>query len=285
MENNFYKSPTEINNILLATDNSNSVASAELFAIELAAYYKCKLYIINVFEKVSYDESNEISYDEYLHQYKHQKQAELQIKFNDIISIKNIICNYVAYEKHNTVSETIAKFSSKNDINFIIAGTHGSSGYKNNSFGSNTLGLINASKTPLFIIPSHSQFKPFDNSAFACKGLKDELEILKWLSICLSITFNKFKLVHISSDDGNIHLWDFEKNIKSMLGENSPTLNYINDTDIEKGLNEFVANNKIDLLVLTGKPKSFFQKLFSPNIVNRLSYKVQLPLLYLPPYV
>ncbi len=281
MEYLSYASAKGIKSILLATDNSEAVAPAEQYAIELAANYNCRLLVFNVFENLSNVETD-IGYDELVNQYKHQKQNELKLRFEKLITNRSVMCDVISYEKHETIASTIAKFAFKNYIDLVIAGTHGASGFKNNSFGSNTLALIQETNNPLIIVPNNAIYKTFQKIAFAFKGMDYEIGLIQIVLGLLNISIQNLELIHVTSDDDVMDLSRYEKLIQECLKDNSIQISYINDHNIANGLNNFTIQNKIDLLILTGTPKSFFLKLFSPNIVSRLSYQVNIPLLYLP---
>ena len=49
----------------------------------------------------------EVYYDEYISQYKHQVQAELENKFQNTGSAKGLPCEYIANEQHKSLADTI----------------------------------------------------------------------------------------------------------------------------------------------------------------------------------
>jgi nucleotide-binding universal stress UspA family protein len=269
-----------IKNIWLATDNSNAVAAAERYAVELAKHYQCKLTILHVFQATE-GISRQISVDEYISQFRNQKVKELANKFEDIINLNKLSAEFIAVEEQEPAAETIISQALKGDADCIVVGSHGSSGYQKNPFGSITMNLIQANQIPLFIIPKHGVFKSLRRVGMACKGNNAEIKLLKWMAQALLIPPHDLRLVHVSSDDDVFELKQFEEEVSRALGD-TISVQFVHDTNIERGLNEFMKAHKLDVLVLAGEPKSFFKKIFTPNIIVRMLYHIELPFLYLP---
>ncbi len=284
MEKKYYDSHLTIKHILLATDNSDEVAAAEVYAIELAAYFKCKLGIIHIIEVTEEITKEHISFDEYALQHMHHMQNKMETRLGPLLQAKKTDTSFVVKMKEGTVAKTILNYAAYKEVDCLVVGSHGSSGYRNNSFGSAAYELIKKKTIPLFIIPRLGVFHKFNKVAMACKGNTSEIRLLDWLTKTLQFPISEVDLLHVTADDNVFELTQFKKELDDYFTKNKIVLQYINETNIDRALNRYCVKNKIELLVIAGKPKSFFQKLFSPNIVARLNYHIQLPLLYLPNY-
>lgn len=281
MKQNFYQTH-QLKKILLATDNSNECAAAERYAIEFANVQNCELHILRIFDPSVNDVDNEIGYDEYILQYKDQLENELANKFRDITQLKNLKSFFIANEQLGSISATITDYAWTNNIDLIVVGSHGSSGYKMSSFGSTTYALIKASQHPVLSVPSFAQLKKPVKIVFACKGLASEIEKCAWLLSCLGIESNSLELLHVIEEGDEVSMTHFEEMLRKESQTCEIRLCCISGSDIPSALSNFIQMNDANLFVMTGIPKSFFGQIFSESIISRMSYQVQLPLLYLP---
>ncbi|HWA32717.1 MAG TPA: universal stress protein [Cyclobacteriaceae bacterium] len=278
-----YHNLRKISRIVLATDNSPSVSAAEKFALDLSQFYHCHLTIVHVFED-TYDEiPKNIAYDEYIDQLINQKLAELENKFGNAVRPAGVSCEYDLVVRKGTVAETITQYAIQAGADYLVLGTHGSSGFRNNAFGSVTLGVINSSTIPVFAIPTEAAFNNLKNITLACKGNDSEIPLVKWLVHSLDKSQAGITLLHVASEDNSHDLETFVQRLNKMLGWTKLDVTHVDDPDIEKGLNDFVTGNNVNLLVLFGRPKSFFRKLYTANLIKRMVYHTSLPLLYIPP--
>ncbi|MBT28309.1 MAG: universal stress protein UspA, partial [Thalassobius sp.] len=65
----------------------------------------------------------------------------------------------------------------------------------------------------------------------------------------------------------------------NMLEEVSHSFDYIYHKNVEDGLVNYCKNNKIGLLTVITKSKSFFTKLFDESLTTQMVYHIDVPLL------
>lgn len=220
MKTTYYQSHVAVKNILQATDNSEKVAAAENYAIEMARYFKAKLTILHIVEIDEAITKHHISLDEYALQHIHQKNHELQEKFSALLIQRKMKAKFVVSMKEESVAKSILEYATVNNSDCIVIGSHGSSGNKNNSFGSVTYDLIKEKSTPLFIIPPQGRFNKFTKVAMACKGNSSEVQLLAWLSKSLDLPIENVNLLHVSIDDNVYQLEQFEQELSTHFSEN-----------------------------------------------------------------
>ena len=63
------------------------------------------------------------------------------------------------------------------------------------------------------------------------------------------------------------------------MEELRPIYHFIKDDDVEKGLNEFAENNKLDLLIVVPKKHSLLGKIFQPSHTKQLVLHTHIPVM------
>jgi nucleotide-binding universal stress UspA family protein len=276
----FYSHHKEPKNILLATDDSNEVAAAERYAIDFAHHYNCRLHVLHVFPPIEDMDDYGISYDEYVLQHKHQKENELNRKFTDIARLQHVDVFYIAEEKQGTIAETILDYALMHNIDMLIVGAHGSSGYGTSAFGSVTAAVLKGACLPVMIVPAFAGFASPATVGLALKGLDKEIAFIEWLLQFLQVS--DIRPVHVTADDGVCELTGFQNRLPATSGNKKTQITYTMGDSVASALNEFVVSEQINMLVMMGHPRSFFHKLFAEDVVSRMAYQIVIPLLYLP---
>lgn len=74
------------------------------------------------------------------------------------VSEKNLICN--ALIKSGSVLDTIANTAKEGKYDFVVAGTHGAQGIRQNLFGADILRLVRNSSCPAIVVQKETVIKP-----------------------------------------------------------------------------------------------------------------------------
>lgn len=228
--------------------------------------------------------------DTFFNSYKKEEQERLSTELKRFIyaaidkrkenfhDVKFVIDNCISPEKG------IMQYAEKNKIDFICIATKGA-GMLRKVIGTNTSYIVNNSKIPVMVIPSHyraktlkkmTYFSDFENlrkEVFKISKLSVEigvhLEVLHYSSILIDnkkVEKNKelfktkeFKNATLSIQKNNIELSLLEK-IKKYLQKSKPEL----------------------LIMFTKQEKSFFERIFLPSKSAELTYSTKVPVLIFP---
>jgi nucleotide-binding universal stress UspA family protein len=171
--------------------------------------------------------------------------------------------------------EGIMSISKKNDIDLIVMGSHGASGFKEMFIGSNAEKVVRSSEVPVLIIKNEiDQFK-VDDFVFASDfsdEIKKPFEKALWfadkfnahLHLVMVNTLNNFK-----STTAAQHI--FDKFLKDVDAKNYTTHIY-NDASIEKGVLNFAKSINADLVGMCTHGRSglshFINGSISEDLVN-----------------
>lgn len=159
----------EIKRILIPYDFSETAALSLEHAVFMAKLLKADIYLLHILESVSFTSAFGAAFgnvDKKLESESNTKLDEIgkQIHMNNGITFKSITEVGRIYRK-------IVDVAKRENIDIIIMGTHGVSGYKKFNVGTNTSKVVEEAGCPVISVQTHSKkigFKkivlPIDNS-------------------------------------------------------------------------------------------------------------------------
>lgn len=159
----------EIKRILIPYDFSETAALSLEHAVFMAKLLKADIYLLHILESVSFTSAFGAAFgnvDKKLESESNTKLDEIgkQIHMNNGITVKSITEVGRIYRK-------IVDVAKRENIDIIIMGTHGVSGYKKFNVGTNTSKVVEEAACPVISVQTHSKkigFKkivlPIDNS-------------------------------------------------------------------------------------------------------------------------
>ncbi|MGI9547930.1 MAG: universal stress protein, partial [Flavobacteriaceae bacterium] len=159
-------------NILLPTDFSANAWNAIRYAIQLYRNKPCTFYLLNTFTPAIVH-SRFMAASAQGGMLEHNVRSQSENGLRDLVEQINTECKYP-----NHRFETISSFSlltdeirdlvDSADINLIVTGTKGASGFDEVFMGSNTVRIIKAVyKCPVLVIPENFEYVKPSRIAFA----------------------------------------------------------------------------------------------------------------------
>lgn len=175
----------------------------------------------------------------------------------------------------------ILKISQLNNVDLIVMGSHGASGYKEMFIGSNAEKVVRNSEVPVLIIKKEEGDFSVDNFVFA-SDFSDEVknpfrkavEFANKFDATLHLvtvnTPNNFKSTSAAEDIMNNFVKDFE--IKKVV------THIYNETNVEKGILNFANSIDADLIGMSTHGRKglshFFNGSISEDLVNHATRPV-----------
>lgn len=182
---------------------------------------------------------------------------------------------------HNEIYEDIIVDVERNEIDLIVMGSHGSSGFKEMFIGSNTEKVVRTSQIPVLVIKNDHKAFEINDFVFAtdfseeCRvPFNNAQKFAKTVGATLHLLFvntpNDFK----TSTEAKAIMSKF---IKGMGIENF-TLNIYNDTSVEKGILGFAKESNAQLIGMSTHGRKglshFFNGSISEDLVNHANMPV-----------
>ncbi len=182
---------------------------------------------------------------------------------------------------HGEIYEDVQQTVAEKNIDLIVMGSHGSSGFKEMFIGSNAEKVVRTSKIPVLVIKNeHPDFKindfvfatdfseecrrPFDHAQKFAKDVGAKIHLL------YVNTPSGFK----TSSEANAMMEQFVKG----MGTENYTLNIYNDTSVEKGILGFAKEKNAQLVGMSTHGRKgishFFNGSISEDLVNHANMPV-----------
>jgi nucleotide-binding universal stress UspA family protein len=273
--------------ILLPTDFSENSINAIHYATDLFKDVPCNFYILNVQKVSSFISDNMMLVS---------SSATI---YNSIIdeakkSISNIISNIEA--KYNNSNHTfysivdydnfidsINQVSKKYEVDLIVMGTNGASGFGKMIFGSNTVRVMQRCNVPVLAIPNHYKFLGLNKIAFTTNHQTlFKAEELSTLSELLKLYNPKFNILHLADEN---HLAQKQDENTSFFATYFPNAQheYIdsNSKEMFNAVHEFINYNDIEMLAMMHEKHSFLERLFTQHAVETFAFSINVPFLVL----
>ncbi len=271
--------------ILVPTDFSAISANSADYAAEIAKRAKAKIVLFHAYHvpvvtsdvMVIAPALDELEADA-LNKLRNLKNEMLK-KHGDTLNI-DLACVW------GFGADEINSYTKENKVDLIVIGTHGAGFVSERLIGSVTTALIRSSNCPVLAIDNKVKFIEPKRIAFACDYLETESKE----------TFTLFKeLVNLFRSHvyvlNVINKKDFVPTVKEAVSdfidlENSfddveHSLHYIHDKNIVEGINEFVTDKKMDMIVMIPRKHSMLQNIFHEPNTKRMAFHTNVPLLAL----
>ena len=182
--------------------------------------------------------------------------------------------------------EEIISYSKKIRPKAIVMGTRGSNAKDLDLIGSVTAEVIDGCKTPIFAIPENSKdqdISQMQRVVFLTNFREREFKAFDMMMSFLKPYPIKVYLAHLAKKED---VWDEIKlsGTEKYLKEQYPHLDIEyklidQDKELEVALDEFVKENKIDMITLSSSRRGLFARIFNPGIARRMLFHSDTPLL------
>jgi nucleotide-binding universal stress UspA family protein len=195
-------------------------------------------------------------------------------KLEDLMDVDYLeginVLEIIQFEK---AFDGILAVSKKNNVDLIVIGSHGTSGFQEMFIGSNTEKVVRFSEVPVLVIKNRNDDFKASNFVFA-SDFSDEIkkpfaQLVDFaksfdadLSLVMINTPNSFKPTHVAEKIMNDFMKDF----------NYPkyTLHIYNDVNVEKGILNFSNSLNADLIGMCTHGRTGFAHFFNGSISEDL---------------
>jgi nucleotide-binding universal stress UspA family protein len=268
--------------IIVPTDFSPIATNAMKFAADMAVNINASLTLLHVYQipvsmtevpvvlvsgeelRKNTEEKLEILKQELAHITSGKIKIYTEARMGDITDELEDICNHVR------------PFA-------VIMGTKGTSGVERFLFGSTTLTAIRHLKWPVIVVPPGKEYGTgIKKIGFACDFDKviESIPVqfiknmVKEFNAELHVLNVDYESKHFTPETPEESLM-----LHTLLEDLDPKYHFINNADIENGINEFVEANNIDLLITIPKKHKLLDGLFKPSSTKQLVTQSHVPVM------
>ncbi|MEW7288905.1 universal stress protein [Aquimarina sp. 2304DJ70-9] len=277
-----------IKSILVPTDFSKQAESALKVAAQIAKKNDAKIYLLHILELPMHltDLMSSGAPAPAPEAVFFMKQTHK--KFEEILDqeyLKGIeVIETVSFED---VMHGVIDSSEKNEVDVIIMGSHGSTGFEELFIGSNAEKVVRTSKKPVLVIKEDCQIFEVTDFVYATNFDDEDKPCLLAANEFANTISAKLHLVWINTANGFKTTYETEEKMNNMisgLGVNNYTLNIYNDITVEKGILNFADSVKAGMIGISTHGRKgishFINGSLGEDVVNHakrpvLTFKIQ----------
>jgi nucleotide-binding universal stress UspA family protein len=182
-----------------------------------------------------------------------------------------------------SVLPEIIAYSAKTKPYAVVMGAETTTPVERIFFGGKTVEALKMLEWPLIVVPPGVVFRNIRKVGFAC-DFREVLESVRVKEIKDVVEEFKAELhvLHVSEESGDSFSPETVEEsawLQEILRDLNPKYHFINDPEIEKGLQEFAEKNGLDLLIVIPKKHSLIDKIFQHRHSKRLVLHTHVPVL------
>ncbi|MDX2072646.1 MAG: universal stress protein [Haliscomenobacter sp.] len=278
---------SQVKKILFPTDFSPTAQNAFKHCLILADYYQAKIEVLHVvFPEYAAMDVPVVS----MATTREKADAAVPVMHSFVelgLSQTQALYTFTAIPRVEEMVElgiavgTIVKLANEHNADLIMMGTKGSHNTLEKAFGSVSTGVIEQAKCPVMLIPEFAQWKPTHIVAYA-SDLSESDPYHFWKAAEMLTPFHP--LLHVI----NIHRGDAHDQIaidelKKIFSNNTPAVQISfhqeKHDSVTDGLEVFVDNYGVDLLVMYSPHRSWVERWFHHSQTRDVAFTTRIPLL------
>lgn len=270
-------------NILIPTDFSDTSINACKYALGFAEALQIKkIVLFNAFQSpVSVDPNLPVLQLVDIENMRNLAEQSLEkLKFK-LLPFCSADINFELACSFATLNNGIDEMIEKHKPSYIIMGITGGSLIEEVLVGSNTVNVAKNSKIPVLIIPPHSVFNKLKRIVLAADFKKVvETTPTNEIKEIVQSTNSKLYVINIDHQKEISNEAAFESlMLDTLLYELKPEYHFIDNTDFVEGMNQFVLDHQIDLIISIPKKHGLFESLFKRSHTKKMAFHSFVPLI------
>jgi len=190
--------------------------------------------------------------------------------------------NVASLCKQGFIADEISRVVESEGVDYIVMGSHGVSGILEKLVGSTAAYVMEQVACPSFIVPHSYQLKEINRVVFAHQLASPDIEHLK----------EAFQLLHFLGVDGLdiVHVFNPEDTklfedksvvhaVEKVFPDEKIRFHFISNPSVVEGLDAFIADNDVDIVITASNKKTFWDRLFGSSFSKKIAIHTHVPLL------
>lgn len=269
-------------NILIPTDFSEHSWNATKYALQFFKDCKCSFYLLHVVESVGVNQNQNL---ENKSKYKIDYRYKLNLLIKKIEK-SNLKQNHLFFSlvSNGTFVNVMRSEMIEKQIELIVMGTKGTSGFKKISVGSNTTDVINKVKCTTLVVPENAVFSELKNIALPTDySIFFGSKILETISEVINLFNSKLHIFHLAKTDEKIvgELLQNKELLQDYFMDNNHSFHSITNKNLDIAIDVCIKKHNIKMVAMVAKNIHFFQQLFFDSKSTYTSYQTEIPFLVL----
>jgi nucleotide-binding universal stress UspA family protein len=258
--------------IIVATDFSVPAEHAMLYAARLAQKTGSALVLLHVFQvPVSMSEVPVlmVSVDEL----KHNADMGLKRASDHVLQLFPGL-RVETEARMGDITSELNDLCEGKEVFAIVTGKHGASGLERLFFGSTSLSVVRHTRLPVIVVPENATTKEPKTIAFA---VDEQIEILpeQKIKTLVQDLGAVLHIIHVQPEKSG------SKELKPSIEGLNTIYQTIRDDDFLHGIQTYLQQYSIDMLMVLPHKHSFFERLGSRSHTEELLRKIAIPVVCL----
>ncbi|HUB61490.1 MAG TPA: universal stress protein [Puia sp.] len=273
-----------MNNFIVPIDFSDASKNAARYAAHISNDLPdARLILYNVFETLEYGSDSSPLSTEGGEEEARKSIVEVALESvrTDISPMTNAQISIVA-EESNHFLDSLEEYVLNNDIQFIVMGTTGSTRLGEMLMGGNTLSIVKRRIVPVIIVPPNAHSTSAKNVMLLTDFKETDFTIpIHTVKSVLDLFKPRLHIVNVDhehyvqvTDEYNQEKLKLEASLMAY----KPEFYFIRLFDFLDAINQFVADNQIDLILTFPRRHSFLSNVFKTTSTVKLAYHSHVPL-------
>lgn len=179
------------------------------------------------------------------------------------------------------LTDSVDETCKVNNVDLVVMGITGGDKMEEVLIGSNTISVAKHTTVPVIIVPSEVEFRPVKEIVLVC-DFKKVVETTPVEPVRKLITETNARLFVLNIDHEHKQSTEdtpFESlMLDTLLQGLSPEYHFIDNADFVEGINQFVTDKKVDLIITIPKKHGWFEGLFKRSHTKMLAFHTHVPL-------
>lgn len=180
--------------------------------------------------------------------------------------------------------DEIRSWAEKNKPDLIVMGTQGAGFLSERFLGSTATSVIARSSVPVLAIDKKMRFRDVKRIVFAGDFVETRPQVLKPLKDFAKLFNAKIYILNIVQElivaptvEETIAAYKLDRSLKNV----HHTFFYLHRENVVQGINEFISDYKMDMVVMIPRRHSFFSRLLAEPHTKQMAFHAKVPLLAL----
>jgi nucleotide-binding universal stress UspA family protein len=214
-----------------------------------------------------------------------EMQSQTDKKMNELKnSVEHISSGEVAIHIKNALGDTIEELENlciAEDVFSVVMGTRGAGAMEVLFLGSTTLSAINQLKVPVMIIPPGATYRPIKKLGFACdySQVAYSTPIREIRELCQTFRA-ELKVLNVDYENRKFtpEVPISLTKVHELLDPLDPEYHFIDDPNVEDGINKFAETHGIDMLITIPKKHRLLDNIFRKSHTRKLALHAHVPI-------
>lgn len=269
--------------ILFPTDFSEVANNAFIHALEFAKIVNGELVLLHTFDLPIIE--NAFTPDNYYTLFDSFKLAQYDMYKDQIPKLRelaqkqhleNIKLNHKIME--GDLIYSIKRAIENENIDFVIMGTAGASGWESFFIGSNTGAVVTTVDVPVLSVPVEAKFEKIKTIGFTTRFRDKDKAVLHRVIKIAKKMHAEIKCLYVKSSKSDV-TEEIINEWKKEFANEAVDFIVINSDLVKETILDFVSHKNIDILAMITHKRNFFSELFNPSLTQKMSNISIIPIL------